>query len=109
MTKADVLAFWRRYARNRAALVALAVLVAIVIVAIVGPHLLQQRSPFELAYERIQRIVGVMRRAKLAYRDVRFDLEPKIETMDLKRMDWLAAHPAAKIEAPSERSSMTRD
>ena len=49
MTKADVLAFWRRYARNRAALVALAVLVAIVIVAIVGPHLLQQRGPFELA------------------------------------------------------------
>jgi len=42
-------------------------------------------------------------------RFVRFDLEPKIETMDLKRMDWLAAHPAAKIEAPSERSSMTRD
>ena len=49
MTKADVLGFCQRYARNRAALVALGVLVAIVAVAIAGPHLLRQGGPFELA------------------------------------------------------------
>jgi hypothetical protein len=40
---------------------------------------LEPRSPFELADERIQRAVGVMRRTVLAHRDVRFVLEPRVK------------------------------
>lgn len=48
MMRTDALAFCRRFARNRASLSGLLILIAIVGVAIVGP-LVHQASPFELA------------------------------------------------------------
>ncbi len=45
----DALEFCRRFARNRASLSGLLILVAIVVVAIAGPRLLHQESPFDLA------------------------------------------------------------
>lgn len=48
MKRADAIAFCRRFARNRASLTGLLILIAIVIVAIAGP-LVHQESPFELA------------------------------------------------------------
>lgn len=48
MKRADAIAFCRRFARNRASLSGLLILIAIVIVAIAGPFV-HQESPFELA------------------------------------------------------------
>lgn len=48
MKRADAIAFCRRFARNRASLSGLLILIAIVVIAIVGP-LVHQGNPFELA------------------------------------------------------------